>query len=97
MLNSRVFWFFVRQTMPTMGPGRHVLRRATLRQFPVVVSEQTREARTRIADAVRVILAGSGADRDGLLEEIERFVAGLYGVDAEELPPFRGGEHARRP
>lgn len=31
ILNSQVFWFFVRQKMPTMGEKRHVLRRGTLR------------------------------------------------------------------
>jgi hypothetical protein len=89
VLNSRVFWFFVRQTMPTMGEGRHVLRRGTLRRFPVVVSEGTWAARTLIADVVRQILAGGGASREGLLAEVERLVAGLYGVDPDELPSRR--------
>lgn len=94
VLNSQVFWFFVRQTVPTMGEGRHGLRRETLRRFPVVVSERTWDDRGRIADAVRTILAGPGAGCDKLLAEVERLVAGLYGVDLEELSPRQGGKHA---
>jgi hypothetical protein len=87
VLNSRVFWFFVRQTMPTMGHGRHVLRRSILRGFPLVVGDSSREVRQQIADAVRGLL-GDGvirAERSGALAEIERQVAELYGIDPAEL------------
>jgi hypothetical protein len=101
VLNSQVFWFFVRQTMPTMGHGRHVLRRSTLRRFPLVVSEPSRELRQQIADAVRGLLADSvtKAARFQVLEEIERQVAELYGTDPAELsasePGHQGDGHAR--
>jgi hypothetical protein len=89
VLNSQVFWFFVRQTMPTMGEGRHILRRSTLRRFPVVLAdrEPQAEARRQIADAVRRLLA-DGVDqpeRPRLLLQVERRVAELYGIDPTEL------------
>src|SRR5262245_26528303 len=83
VLNSRVFWFFVRQTMPTMGEGRHVLRRYTLRRFPLVVSESSQDARQQIATAVRGLLGIGEAlsERSQLLADIERLVAQLYGIE----------------
>ncbi len=101
VLNSGVFWFFVRHTMPTMGHGRHILRRSTLRRFPLVVSESTRETRQQIADAARRLLGDDVAqmERSRLMEEIERQVAGLYGIDQADLSvsdPGNGGDrHAR--
>ena len=70
--------------MPTMGGGRHVLRLGTLRQFPIVVSDRTLGARTRVADAVQEILANS-SNRPRLLAEVENLVAELYGIDAGEF------------
>jgi hypothetical protein len=101
VLNSRVFWFFVRQTMPTMGHGRHVLRRSTLRRFPLVVSDPSRELRQQIADAVRGLLADgvTQAARSRVLEEIECQVMELYGIKPAELlasdPGDEGDRHAR--
>ncbi|NDC78294.1 MAG: hypothetical protein EBZ67_10550 [Chitinophagia bacterium] len=101
VLNSQVFWFFVRQTMPTMGHGRHILRRSTLRRFPLVVSDSSRETRQQIADTARGLLADDAvrAERSRLLEEIERQVAGLYGIDPAELsdshPGDQGDRHSR--
>ncbi len=98
VLNSWVFWFFVQQTMPTMGHGRHVLRRSTLRRFPLVVSGSSRDARQQVAEAVHGLLAVGQADRPRLLDEVERLVAELYGIDADELsarePHERGERHA---
>jgi hypothetical protein len=99
VLNSQVFWFFVRQTMPTMGHGRHVLRRSTLRRFPLVVSDSSREARQQIADTVRGLLEGAAsAARSQLLAKIEQLVAALYGIDPDELsasePGNQGDKHA---
>ena len=87
VLNNWVFWFFVQQTMPTMGHGRHVLRRSTFRRFPLVVGDSSREARQQVADAVRGLLeAGvTQAERSGVLAEIQRQVAALYGIDSAEL------------
>ncbi|MFN4260900.1 MAG: Eco57I restriction-modification methylase domain-containing protein [Gemmataceae bacterium] len=101
VLNTQVFWFFVRQTMPTMGHGRHVLRRSTLRRFPLVVSDPSRELRQQIADAARGLLADgvTKAAQSRLLEQIERQVAELYGIDPSELsasaPDDEGDRHAR--
>jgi hypothetical protein len=98
VLNSRVFWFFVRQTMPTMGHGRHVLRRSTLGHFPLVVSDPSRELRQQIADAVRGLLA-DGAPKVAqprVLEEIERQVAELYGTDQAELSASEPGHQGDR-
>jgi hypothetical protein len=98
VLNSRVFWFFVRQTMPTMGHGRHVLRRSTLGRFPLVVSDPSRELRQQIADAVRGLLADGApkAARSRVLEEIERQVAELYGTDQAELSASEPGRQGDR-
>jgi adenine-specific DNA-methyltransferase len=85
VLNSRVFWFFVRQTMPTMGHGRHVLRRSRLRRFPLLVSDSSRDARQQVSDAVQGLLAAGQANRPRMLAEVERLVAGLYGIDPDDL------------
>jgi hypothetical protein len=86
VLNSRVFWFFVRQTMPTMGHGRHVLRRSSLRRFPLMVSGSSQDARQQIADAVRRLLDGiAQAERLLVFAEIERLVAELYGLGSTEF------------
>lgn len=87
VLNSRVFWFFVRQTMPTMGEGRHVLRRSTLRRFPLVVSGPSQDAQQQIAAAVRGLVVANETlpERPQLLANIERLVAQLYGIDPAEL------------
>jgi SAM-dependent methyltransferase len=101
VLNSRVFWFFVRQTMPTMGHGRHVLRRSTLQRFPLVGGDSRRESRQRIADTVRGLLGDSlvQEERSRMLAEIERLVAELYSIDPSELsandPGKQGDSHAR--
>jgi len=39
VLNSEVFWLFVRHTMPTIGPERYICRILTLRDFPLVTPE----------------------------------------------------------
>jgi hypothetical protein len=99
VLNSPVFWFFVRQTMPTMGHGRHILRRATLRRFPLVVSSSSQNARQHIADAVRGLLAeGVGqAVRARLLADVERLVAELYGIDPVASLTSEPGGSSERP
>lgn len=98
VLNSRVFWFFVRQTMPTMGHGRHVLRRSTLRLFPVVACDSSQESRQRIADTVRGLLVdGVGrAEQARVLAVIEQLVAELYGIDPAELLASGPGEQGNR-
>jgi hypothetical protein len=82
VLNGSVFWLFVRQSMPTMGNGRHILRRSTLRRFPLVVSNSTRDRRQQIGNVARRLLQDdvSQTERSKLLGEIERQVAGLYGI-----------------
>jgi adenine-specific DNA-methyltransferase len=100
VLNSRVFWFFVRQTMPTMGHGRHVLRRSALRHFPLVVSNLSRGGQQQVAEAVRGLLAEGLAQADRLqrLTEVEQLVAELYGIEpADSLagePGDQGERHA---
>jgi len=101
VLNSQVFWFFVRQTMPTMGHGRHVLRRSTFRRFPLVVCDSSREARKQIADAVRGLFVDGAAqgERSRVIAEIESLVHKLYRIDSAELsasePGDNGSSHAR--
>lgn len=99
VLNRQVFWFFVRHTMPTMGHGRHVLRRSALRRFPLVVSDSSRETRQQVADAVRGLLEGvASTERPQVLVKIEQLVAELYGIEPDELsvkePGNQGDKHA---
>jgi hypothetical protein len=54
VVNSPVFWSFVQGTMPTMGNGRHVLRRGPLWQFSVVLPKTS--IQTKIAGFVRQLL-----------------------------------------
>ena len=96
VLNSRAFWFFVRQTMPTMGEGRHVLRRTTLRRFPLAVPGEGRaiDLQRPVAEAVRGILERGKAvtNSPNGLEEIERLVAEIYGVEPAD---FEGDKPVR--
>jgi hypothetical protein len=86
VLNSRVFWFFVQQTMPTMGHGRHVLRRSTLRRFPLVISDLSRDAQQQIAGSVRRLLGGiSQTEQSPVLAEIDQLIGELYGIGSTEL------------
>jgi hypothetical protein len=100
VLNSQVFWFFVRQTMPTMGHGRHVLRRSTLGRFPLVVSSASLDVRQQIAEMVRgLVTAGvEPAERTRMFAGLERHVAEIYGIEPAELfanrPDGQGKTHA---
>ena len=57
ILNSPVFWSFVRSTMPTMGVGRHVLRRGPLADFCVPLPSSASQA--EIAAMVRRLMSVS--------------------------------------
>lgn len=89
VLNSRVFWFFVCQMMPTMGEGRRVLRREALRRFPLVVTEGTHEERSQIAALAQAIRAANSEDCPAFLARMDRLVSRLYGLEPEELPPIQ--------
>jgi hypothetical protein len=94
VLNSKVFWFFVRQTMPTMGHGRHVLRRGTLRRFPLVVSSSSCDAREQIAGLARSLLEGlPQSERPRVRTDVERRVTELYEIDSDELSARKPGDH----
>ena len=54
VVNSPIFWSFVQGTMPTMGNGRHVLRRGPFGQFSVVLPSTSIQA--AIAGRVRQLM-----------------------------------------
>ena len=60
VVNSPVFWSFVQGTMPTMGNGRHVLRRGPLVQFFVVLSKHS--IQSEIAGRVRQLMETESAE-----------------------------------
>lgn len=77
MLNSQVFWRFLRLTTPYMGTGRQVLRLADVRRFPIPwpMTEEQRRLSSLIGDQARRAMTagdvGAVQDRiDGLVNEL---------------------------
>jgi hypothetical protein len=79
--NSSVFWTFVEYRMPTMGPGRRVLRLERLRAFPLVeAGTENRSVVQDIAVGARRLIADrlSTSERTRLKAGIDRLVRELY-------------------
>jgi hypothetical protein len=60
ILNSSVFWRFIRLTTPYMGCGRQVLRLSDVRRFPIPwpMTEELRRVCKMIGDLARRAIAG---------------------------------------
>jgi hypothetical protein len=81
IMNSPVFWSFVQGTMPTMGNGRHVIRRGPLAQFSVALSE--RSTQSEIAHNVRQLMETSDEyERTRLKQSVDAEVMKVYRVDS---------------
>ena len=95
VLNSSVFWAFVRGTMPTMGEGRHVLRRGPLAEFRTALPSQC--IQSEIASMVKQLLSISTAsDRTRLKVLIDHAVLGCYGLDSGSTRSTAGNPEERR-
>ena len=85
VINSPVFWSFVRGTMPTMGEGRYVLRRGPLADFRVAVPASP--AQTEIASMVRLLMATPiDQERMHLETAINEALLGIYGHSSNAEP-----------
>lgn len=79
VVNSSVFRSFVQATMPTMGNGRHVLRRGPLAQFSVVLSSSSIQA--AIAGRVRQLMdTATENERTRMKRAIDDEVMQICGV-----------------
>lgn len=81
--NSNVFWAFVQHRMPTMGIGRHTIRRERVRQFPVVDPDTQNQSLVQdIATAARRLVGDSCPVVEGaaIKADIDRMVRELYKV-----------------
>jgi len=73
ILNSSVFWRFIRLTTPYMGCGRQVLRLSDVRRFPIPwpMTEEQRRLCEMIGDLARQAL------RDGDVLAVQEQIDGL--------------------
>jgi len=79
VVNSPIFWSFVQGTMPTMGNGRHVLRRGPLAQFSVVLPSTS--IQTAIAGQVRQLMdTATENERTRLKRAVDDEVMEIFGV-----------------
>ena len=94
VLNSPVFWSFVRSTMPTMGEGRRVLRRGPLAGFRVPLPSAVAQA--EIAEMVKQLMAAPAAgEGSGLKNMIDDAVLGCFGtathaIQSDDASPTAG-------
>jgi hypothetical protein len=82
ILNSQVFWRFLRLTTPYMGAGRQVLRLADVRRFPIpwpMTEEQCQLCRHIGSLAQK---ATAGCDINALPDQIDVLVNQLFGSAA---------------
>jgi hypothetical protein len=88
VLNGPLFWSFVRGTMPTMGEGRHVLRRGPLAGFRVPLASEA--AQFEIAALVKqLMVVKTASERDRLKHLIDDVVIGCAGIATRVVqPPF---------
>jgi hypothetical protein len=84
ILNSSLFWRYVKLTTPTIGRGRHALRLSALRRSPLVVppSSAYPVSAGRIAELADQLVnsRASTEDKEGLKTELDREVQVLYGI-----------------
>ena len=96
IINSPVFWSFVRATMPTMGEGRHVLRRGPLANFRIAVPSSSTQA--EIAAMVRQLMA-TVIDHERMLlkNAINDAVADSFGRFSNAEPEMSGAPVDQKP
>lgn len=87
MLNSQVFWRFLRLTTPYMGTGRRVLRLADVRRFPIPwpMAEDQRHLCSLIGDLAQKAM--SAREVDAVQDRIDGLVNELFGL----APPSNRG------
>jgi methylase of polypeptide subunit release factors len=86
VLNSPSFWSFVWNTMPTMGVGRHVLRRGPLADFCVPLPSSAFQ--TDIAAMVRQLMSVSTTcERTRLKNTIDAAIQSCVSTIPESLVP----------
>ena len=92
VLNSAVFWEFIRLNAPTMGHGRHVYRLSTVRRFPLIMPASDRDLRlfAEIIETARRICDAHEREqkRQEQIESLDQMVRDLYGLAAS--PGDRG-------
>ncbi len=78
ILNSSVFWRFVRLTTPYMGCGRQVLRLSDVRRFPIPwpMTEERQHLCEKIGDLARQAMQAS--DVRVVQERIDALVNRLF-------------------
>jgi len=78
ILNSSVFWRFIRLTTPYMGCGRQVLRLSNVRRFPIPcpMTEKQRRLHRMIGDIARQAVDGGGVPP--VQEQIDALVNRLF-------------------
>ena len=96
IINSPVFWSFVRATMPTMGEGRHVLRRGPLANFRIAVPLSSIQA--EIAAMVRQLMeAAIDGERTPLKGAINEAVVASFGRYSNAEPEMSGAPVDQKP
>lgn len=85
VLNGPVFWSFVRSTMPSLGEGRHVLRRESLAEFRLPVPPATTQSEI-VALVRRMPSASTASDREHLKGLIDAAVVDWCGSEVHPAP-----------
>ena len=80
ILNSSIFWRFVRLTTPSMGCGRQVLRLTNIKQFPIPWP-MTDEQKTICNDISQIARNAMNASSPYITQEIDIMVNGLYQLE----------------
>ncbi len=90
VLNSKVFWTWTQQRMPTLGSGWHCYRVSILRKFPLPISQikQNIELSSKIIHLAQTLLHEqiSEDDRVSIISSVDHMVSKLYNISLSENP-----------
>jgi len=86
VLNSKVFWTWTQQRMPTLGSGWHSYRVSVLRKFPIPTRPHLHGPNNPLFEeianfAAKLLNEGlNETDRASILSSIDSMVSELYGI-----------------
>jgi hypothetical protein len=89
VFNSKVFWTWTQNRMPTLGSGWYSYRVSVLRKFPIPTLQSWQDSQLfeEIANLAAMLLNEklNGTDRANILSSIDDKVCKLYSISQSEL------------
>ena len=89
IMNSRLFWFFLKRITPVLGNeednGRLVIRTVYLKEVPIkIISEKEQEPYIKLVDKIHSAKV-AGKESNDFEKEIDKMVYELYTLTEEEI------------